>query len=66
MSDTHIRREVKTHIRLTEGLDRFVEANNIVKGISSFGLLEIVAIGTQGGSAETMIMILIRQTGQRS
>ena len=32
----HIRREIKTHIRLIERLFRFVEAINIVKGISSF------------------------------
>ena len=31
-----IRREIKAHIRVTERLVRFVEANNIVKGISSF------------------------------
>ena len=33
-----IRREIKAHIRVTERLVRFVEANNIVKGIDELSL----------------------------
>ena len=61
MSDTPIRREIKTYqVDRSEGLDRFVEANNIIKGISSFETARNLVLGL----AETMI--LIRQTDQRS
>ena len=61
MSDTPIRREIKTYqVDRSEGLGRFVEANNIIKGISSIETARNLVLGL----AETMI--LIRQTGQRS
>ena len=61
-----IRREIKTHIRLTEQRDLIglLRRTTLSKAFQASRLLEILSIGTQRGLAETMI--LIRQTGQRS